>query len=93
MRPPTNADAVGVLGARRIPFDRIPIVDIGPMFGTDRQAMVATARRVREVCQNIGFFYIKSHGVPDELIDRAVRPNPELAADERPRPGSDRRPG
>lgn len=73
MQSQTSGDAVGVLGARRIPFDRIPMVDIGPMFGTDRQAMLATASRVREVCENIGFFYIKNHGVADDLIARAVQ--------------------
>lgn len=63
---------VGVFGARRLIFDRIPIVDIGAMFGADRAAMRRTTDGLREVCQSIGFFYVVNHQVPRALTSRAV---------------------
>jgi len=63
---------IGVFGARRLPFDRIPIVDLAPMFGTDRAAMLRTTAHLREVCRSIGFFYVKNHNVPRAQVDRAV---------------------
>jgi isopenicillin N synthase-like dioxygenase len=27
----------------------------------------STAHEIRETCQNTGFFYVKNHGVPEEL--------------------------
>lgn len=73
MRETTRVGHLGVLGARRIPFDHIPIVDIGPMFGRDRAAMRRCANRMREVCQRIGFCYVVNHGVPRERIERALQ--------------------
>ncbi|KAI6107666.1 hypothetical protein EDD16DRAFT_1694922 [Pisolithus croceorrhizus] len=32
----------------------------------------ALARQIRDACMNVGFFYIKNHGIPDENIDRIL---------------------
>ena len=70
---PTKVGETGELGSGCIPFDRVPIVDIGPMLGSDRAAMRLTAQRMREVCQSIGFCYIVNHGVARKRIERARR--------------------
>lgn len=53
-------------------FDRIPLVDLSPMFGTDRAAMLRTAEEVREICHTVGFMYVKNHGVDQALIGRVI---------------------
>ncbi len=50
-------------------FEEIPIIDFAPMFGTDSAAKHALAAELRHACTEIGFFYIKNHGVPQDLID------------------------
>ena len=49
---------------------QIPIIDFGPYFAGRSGALVALAAQVREACERVGFFYIKGHGVPEELIER-----------------------
>ncbi len=50
-------------------FEEIPIIDFAPMLGSDRAAKQARAAELRRACTEIGFFYIKNHGVPQALID------------------------
>jgi len=52
--------------------DTIPLVDVGALAGGDRAARLATARRVREVCETIGFMYITNHGVPRGAVEDAL---------------------
>jgi isopenicillin N synthase-like dioxygenase len=58
--PPIRLDAV----------DEIPVIDLGPYLAgvpsADRQA----AAELRHAFENIGFYFIINHGVPQELIDR-----------------------
>jgi isopenicillin N synthase-like dioxygenase len=56
--------------ARPLPFTEVPVVDLAPLFGTDRAALEATSRKIGDACRNIGFFYIRNHGVPESLILR-----------------------
>jgi isopenicillin N synthase-like dioxygenase len=63
--------AVGPMGARLLPFESIPTLDIGPLFGDDAAARLATARAIGHACETVGFFYIRNHGVPDDLIANA----------------------
>ncbi|KAG0347322.1 hypothetical protein BG004_007979 [Podila humilis] len=46
--------------------DTIPVIDFGLYASNPEEC----ARQVGEASQNIGFFYLKNHGVPQELIDR-----------------------
>jgi isopenicillin N synthase-like dioxygenase len=59
------ADAAAVAGA-------IPIIDYGPYFAGVPGALDRLAAAVAQACETIGFFYAANHGVPDELIDRAL---------------------
>ncbi|KAL4884892.1 Clavaminate synthase-like protein [Aspergillus karnatakaensis] len=57
----------------RIPTeDEIPIIDLTPIDGSlqDRKQI---ASKIRAAAENTGFFYIKNHGIPEELIQRALR--------------------
>jgi isopenicillin N synthase-like dioxygenase len=44
----------------------LPIIDLAPYMkeGGDTKA---TATAIREACKKVGFFYVKNHGVPEEL--------------------------
>ncbi|KAE8153270.1 2OG-Fe(II) oxygenase superfamily protein [Aspergillus avenaceus] len=56
-RPPTN--------------DEIPVIDLSPIDG-DQQARGELATKVRAAAENTGFFYIKNHGISEELIGDAL---------------------
>jgi isopenicillin N synthase-like dioxygenase len=50
---------------------QIPVIDFGPYFAGDPDALGVLGRQVAEACQNVGFFYLQGHGVDASLITRA----------------------
>src|SRR6266699_1232243 len=50
---------------------QIPVIDFGPVFGGEPDALRRAAAAARHACENVGFFYALNHGVPEALIDRA----------------------
>ncbi len=55
------------LRAKRETFNRIPVIDIGPLLdGSDKQGV---ARQIRWALSNVGFMYIRNHAVAQDLID------------------------
>lgn len=46
----------------------IPLIDVGGLRGTDAAARADVARQLRAACEQRGFFYIRNHGVPAELV-------------------------
>lgn len=50
---------------------RIPIIDFGPYFAGDPQALAPLAQQVKDACEKVGFFYIAGHGVPADVVARA----------------------
>ena len=47
--------------------DEVPVIDLGPLnSGGDLQPL---ARRVRQACTTIGFFYVANHGIPSPIFD------------------------
>ncbi|HZB91993.1 MAG TPA: 2-oxoglutarate and iron-dependent oxygenase domain-containing protein [Stellaceae bacterium] len=49
----------------------IPVLDFGPCFAGESGALEPLACRLREACERVGFFYIRNHGVPEALVERA----------------------
>ncbi|KAL7908339.1 hypothetical protein GGI35DRAFT_486409 [Trichoderma velutinum] len=45
----------------------IPIIDISPIFSSSLDERQAVAQQVRAAAQNMGFFYIKNHGIPADV--------------------------
>jgi isopenicillin N synthase-like dioxygenase len=58
------------MGARTLAFASIPVIDISALSGDDLTAIAATADEIGQAAETVGFFYIKNHGVPQDLIDR-----------------------
>jgi isopenicillin N synthase-like dioxygenase len=56
---------------RRTTTGDIPGLDLGPYLRGESGALDALAAEMRDVCENVGFFYIDSHGLPQATIDRA----------------------
>jgi len=50
-------------------FDSVPVIDFGGMLGDDPAEKAKVAATLRDACVNVGFFYIKNHGIPQTLID------------------------
>jgi len=51
--------------------EQIPVIDLGPLAeGPEGQA--AVGRAMRRASTDIGFFYVRNHGIPAEVLERAV---------------------
>ncbi|KAF8158476.1 hypothetical protein B0H34DRAFT_709043 [Crassisporium funariophilum] len=53
-------------------FEEIPVIDIADARSKDPVARRKLAELIRDACINVGFFYIQSHGIPEEVIERTV---------------------
>lgn len=49
----------------------IPVIDFGPAFRGEPGALEPLASQLRRACEEIGFFYLAGHGVPQAVIDDA----------------------
>lgn len=58
------------LAARQTDFAELPVVDFAAMFDGDEAARREVAAQLRRACTEVGFFYLKNHRVPQDLIDR-----------------------
>ena len=49
--------------------EEIPTLDIAPYLDGKRGGLQAAAAQLRDISTTVGFFYLKSHGIPQSLID------------------------
>jgi isopenicillin N synthase-like dioxygenase len=49
------------------PATHVPVIDLAGWRDADRRR--ALARALREACRDTGFFYVRNHGIPQELIE------------------------
>lgn len=52
-------------------LEEIPIVDVGPYFRGESGGLEAAAEQLRNAEEKIGFYYLRGHGVPQDLVDKA----------------------
>lgn len=57
LTPPRNCTA-----------DEIPVIDLEPLFSDEFSKRNEVARQIRSAAVSTGFFYIKNHGIPNEII-------------------------
>jgi len=55
---------------RTAAFDEIPIIDFSGLLSLKPGANATAARAIRDACENVGFFYIRNHGIPETDIER-----------------------
>ena len=55
--------------------DVIPVLDLGPFLAGEPGALQTLGAGVRRALEEIGFFFIKNHGVPQTLVDRVFDEN------------------
>ena len=64
------AEADGRLrAATRLPLSEIPVIDIHALGGHDAGELRNVADRLGRACEEVGFFYVRRHGVPEDLVD------------------------
>jgi isopenicillin N synthase-like dioxygenase len=56
---------------RRGVSNRIPVVDFSPMWSSRAEERARIAPELRRACCEVGFFYLRNHGIPRPVIDRA----------------------
>ncbi len=48
--------------------ERLPIIEVSPLFGTNASERAAEADHIRAACERHGFFYAVGHGVSEETL-------------------------
>ena len=54
---------------------QIPVIDYGPYLRGEPDALRPLAVQVRRACEEVGFFYVKNHTIPQPLIDGVFAEN------------------
>lgn len=72
--------------AREIDLEAIPIIDLSKLTGDDDGAIAAVAEALIHAAEGTGFFYVRNHGVAQNVIDAMLATAQEFFA----RPASDK---
>ncbi len=51
----------------------LPVIDLGPLTAGTQEGVAAVASELGRAAREIGFFYVKNHGVDAALIERTFR--------------------
>ncbi|KAJ7660451.1 hypothetical protein B0H17DRAFT_1095410 [Mycena rosella] len=54
------------------PFTAIPVIDLASIGSTNPVVRRALVNEIKRACTDVGFFYVKNHGIPDPVIGRAL---------------------
>lgn len=49
-------------------MSEIPVIDLAPYFAGTEAGKTAVSQQIRRACEEIGFFTIANHGIPQEVI-------------------------
>ena len=58
--------------AKPIDVDAIPVIDIGALRGGSTTAVVEVAAQIRRASAEVGFFYVRNHGIDPGIRDTAL---------------------
>jgi len=53
-------------------FDHIPVIDLATISSKDPADRKALADAIKNACINVGFLYVKNHGIPEEYAENAL---------------------
>lgn len=68
-----SADIVLNVPPRDCTPEEIPVIDLTPLFSPELADRKALALQLNLVCRNTGFFYIKNHGISQDIIANAKK--------------------
>jgi len=68
VHPMSAVLAADELDARRGEFHEIPVIDFSDAYSKDLDKRKALSKKIYDACVDVGFFYIKNHGVPDSVM-------------------------
>lgn len=58
----------------------LPIIDMAPLFSPGDAGRTSVAHQIEEACRRTGFFYVRNHGISDDLIAMLARASREFFA-------------
>lgn len=53
-------------------FQEIPMIDMTSAFSDDFFARLEVAKSIAYACENVGFFYLKNHRIPRDLMEEIM---------------------
>ncbi len=56
--------------SRRLDFSEIPVIDAAPLIDGNGAESARTIAALGKACSEVGFIYVRNHGVPRELVAR-----------------------
>ncbi len=59
--------------SKTIDIDSIPVIDTGPLHSGNSEAVRSVVSGIRQAAEKVGFFYIRNHGIPKDVIEQAYR--------------------
>lgn len=60
---------------RKETFTEIPVIDVADLYSDNLEDRRGVAKEIVRACEKVGFFYIKNHGISQDLIDATVDSN------------------
>src|SRR5471030_1584255 len=67
---PASSPVTAAAGQTFTGSDEIPIIDVSGVLAGDPAALDSCARQLRYAYEDVGFWFLKGHRVPQTLIDR-----------------------
>lgn len=64
--------------ARHIEAAEIPVIDIAPLLDGSPDGAARVGLAMRQAAETIGFFYVRNHGIPSEVVEAAHRASREF---------------
>jgi len=54
------------------PMSDIPVIDLSGLATGDAAALTRMTGEVAHACREVGFFYVRGHGVPNDVLDAVI---------------------
>src|SRR5471030_99847 len=68
--PGHRSQRMAIPVSRRLDFSEIPVIDVAPLIEGDAARAGRAVAALGKACSDIGFIYVRNHGVPRDLVAR-----------------------
>ena len=62
---------MGYAESKKITVEEIPIIDFSGFQAGNEKDSLAVAQQIRNAAKEVGFFYIRNHGISESVIQKA----------------------